>query len=56
METQRKPNQPGRSAAPGQQGGEREQDRDKQERERQQRERDKQGGGGQQPSRQQGGR
>jgi hypothetical protein len=44
METQRKPNEPGRSGAPGQQGGERKQHCDKQERERQQRERDKQGG------------
>ena len=46
----------GPGAPPGQQGGQREKDRDKQERERQQREREKQGGGGQQGGGQQGGR
>src|SRR5207249_598885 len=44
-ETQRNPNEPGKSGGPGEQGGQ-EGDREKQERERQQREREKQGGGG----------
>ena len=42
METQRNPNEPGKSGGPGQQGGQ-EGDRERQERERQQREREKQG-------------
>jgi hypothetical protein len=46
METERNPNEPGKSGCPGQQGGQ-EGDRERQERERQQREREKQGGGGQ---------
>jgi hypothetical protein len=54
METERNPNEPGKSGGPGQQGGQ-EGDREKQERERQQREHEKQGGGGQPGGGQQGG-
>ena len=55
METERNPNEPGKSGGPGQQVGQ-EGDRERQERERQQREREKQGGGGQPGGGQQGGR
>ena len=51
MATQQNPNEPGKSNAPGQEGGH-EQDRERQERERQQRDRERQGGqqgGGGQP-------
>ena len=54
IETQRNPNEPGKSGDPGQQGVQ-EGDRERQEPERQQREREKQGGGGQPGGGKQGG-
>src|SRR4029453_17590288 len=53
MQGQQNPNEPGKSGAPGQQGGQ-QGDRERQERERQQREKQG-GGGGQQGGGQQGG-